>query len=270
MLFPGFCPGRAEPFLERIAKRMQLKEREKIKLYETISERTRVIFKKFQMPDKGELSKLKSKIKNLSEEIKKVKKIVHMKRLKRENFTLKTITALLIVFSAEVFLSSSTIATYRIPIPSFLNNNSSFVKTESRDTMNKKIIRSIIKSSTETNLDPYLITCIIEIESSFRVHAISKKGAVGLMQVKPSVANSIAEEIIGTENFNLHNPEDNITLGTYYLAKLIEHFGDLETALLAYNLGPTRVVESLKSKEKLPERYLKKIKGCYSKFIYTQ
>lgn len=249
---------------------MQLESWKRLKLNEVISERVRIVFKKLKMPDKGELSKLKRQVKGISEKIKEVKKILGMKKIKRRNFALKIITVFFILFSAEVFLSPSTIAIYRTPPQSFLDKDFSLVNAESRDTMNKKIIRSIIKSSTETNLDPYLITCIIEVESSFRVHAVSKKGAVGLMQVKPSVANSIAEEIIGDGNFDLLNPEDNITLGTYYLAKLIEYFGDLETALLAYNLGPTRVVESLKSREKLPERYLKKIKGCYSKFIYTQ
>ncbi len=249
---------------------MQLEAWKKLKLNGVISERARVVLKKLQLPDKGDIRKLKRKLKDISEEIKEVKKNIVMKKIKRGNFTLKIITALFILFSAEVFLSSSTIAIYRTPFQSFLNKDFSLVNTKYRDTMNKKIIRSIIKSSTETNLDPYLITCIIEIESSFRVHAVSKKGAVGLMQVKPSVANSIAEEMMGDGNFDLLNPEDNIELGTYYLAKLIKHFGDLETALLAYNLGPTRVAESLKSRKKLPERYLKKIKGCYSKFIYTQ
>lgn len=222
------------------------------------------------MPDKDEVNQLKSKINNLMEEMKKVKKIVKMKKLKGENFTLKAITAFLIVFSAEVLLTPSTIATYRTPLQSLLNNSRSLVKNESSDIISKKIIRSIEINSTETNIDPYLIACIIEIESSFRVNAISKKGAVGLMQVKPSVANFIAEEIMGEKNFDLHNPEDNITLGTYYLSKLFEQFSDLETALLAYNLGPTRVSRAIKSKEELPERYLKKIKRCYSKFIYNQ
>lgn len=181
----------------------------------------------------------------------------------------RVIVVLLVFFSVEVFLNSSSTASYKTHFQSLLNN-ASLIKTKPRDTMNKKIVRSIIKNSTETNLDPYLITCIIEIESSFRVNAISKKGAVGLMQVKPSVAKSIAEEIMGSGNFDLHNPEDNISLGTYYLSKLIEYFGDLETALLAYNLGPTRVVESLKSKDELPRHYLKKIKNCYNKFTFTQ
>ncbi len=193
-----------------------------------------------------------------------------MKKLKEKKSARKIISALTVIFSIEVLLSSSTIATYRRPVQLHLKDNILSLKTDSRDRRNQKIIHSIIKSSTETNLDPYLIACIIEVESSFRVNAVSEKGAVGLMQVKPSVANSIAKEVIKNGSFDLHDPEDNIALGTYYLAKLIEYFGDLETALLAYNLGPTRVMESIKSKEKLPERYLKKIKGCYSKFIYTQ
>ncbi len=193
-----------------------------------------------------------------------------MKKLKSKKFTWRIITAFLVIFSIEMLLNSPTFPKYRTSVQFLVNDDLSFLKTDSRDTINKKVIRSIIKNSTETNLDPYLITCIIEVESSFRVNAVSKKGAVGLMQVKPSVANAIAEKIMGKENFDLYNPEDNITLGTYYLAKLIERFDNLETALLAYNLGPTRVGESIKSNKKLPKRYLKKIKACYRKFIYTQ
>jgi len=187
---------------------------------------------------------------------------------KREGQKLKISAALLLLFLGDIFLNSYSSATYRTPsqllLKSTVSENAKFYG------ISRRIINSIIKNAKETNLDPYLITCLIEIESSFRTNAISVKGAVGLMQVKPSVANAIADEIIKDRAFDLLKPEDNITFGTYYLSKLVERFGDLETALLAYNLGPTRVTQSMNTKEKLPKRYIQKIKGCYKKFMYNQ
>lgn len=189
-----------------------------------------------------------------------------MKKVGKKNPTLKIITALFVIFLIEILLDPPSTATYRFPFNQLIDT---FPSNYSRNNINKKIIRTVIKSSERTNLDPYLILCIIEIESSYRVNAISKRGAVGLMQVKPSVANSIANQILKEEKYDLRNPEHNIAIGTFYLSRLIEFFGDLEKALLAYNIGPTRVMEILRSNEKPPERYLNKIKGCYSKFTYT-
>lgn len=190
-----------------------------------------------------------------------------LKRVESKNSTLKILTALSVIFLIEILVDPSSTATYRFHYNTLSDTS---ISTPSRNNINKKIIGTVIKSSERTNLDPYLILCIIEIESSYRIHAISGKGAVGLMQIKPSVANSIANQILKDEKYDLHNPEHNITIGTFYLSRLIEYFGDLEKALLAYNIGPTRVMEILKSNEKPPDRYLKKIKGCYSKFTYTQ
>ncbi len=85
-----------------------------------------------------------------------------------------------------------------------------------------------------------VIYAVINTESHFDKDAISSKGAVGLMQVMPSTAEEIASAC-GLEEFDLQNPKDNILLGTYYIAKLCERFEDLETALCAYNAGPTNV-----------------------------
>jgi len=114
-------------------------------------------------------------------------------------------------------------------------------------------------------VDPVLIAAVINAESSFKTNTISKKNAVGLMQLLPSTAESLTDEA-----FDLFDPKTNITLGTKYLAYLIKKFKDVDTALFAYNAGEGNVLRWLseQNKDKLQtcpfketNAYVKKIKN---------
>ena len=96
----------------------------------------------------------------------------------------------------------------------------------------------IERYSAENDLDPFLVMGLIQAESSFRADAISPVGAAGLMQIMPSTAEWLAElmEISYTEA-DLFNPAYNIRMGTFYLRRLINYFGYVDTALAAYNAG---------------------------------
>jgi len=93
----------------------------------------------------------------------------------------------------------------------------------------------ITDAAKQTGVDSHLLKAMIKAESDFDPRAVSRKGAMGLMQIMP-------------ENFkmlDLKNPFDpwqNIRAGAQYFQKLYERFnGKLALSLAAYNAGPTAV-----------------------------
>jgi soluble lytic murein transglycosylase-like protein len=89
-------------------------------------------------------------------------------------------------------------------------------------------------------VDDKLIAAIIKQESAGNPKAVSKAGAVGLMQLMPATAKEVAAEL-GIKDPDLRDPETNKKLGTHYFNKQLKAFGDVELALAAYNAGPARV-----------------------------
>ena len=96
-----------------------------------------------------------------------------------------------------------------------------------------------------------LIFAVIKSESGFESDAVSKIGAVGLMQMTPDTFVWLCEKNSDPNNDPalLYNPEINIFYGTYYLDILYSEFGSWELALAAYNAGPTNVREWMKNPE---------------------
>ncbi len=112
----------------------------------------------------------------------------------------------------------------------------------------RTIISSVMDCSNRYDLKAELIFSLIQTESSFNSKAISKKGAIGLMQLMPSTAESIAQELniewSGEEM--LYDPVVNIEFGTYYLYFLLNNFESMDAALSAYNIGPTKISKVIK------------------------
>lgn len=98
----------------------------------------------------------------------------------------------------------------------------------------------ITQYCAEHNVDPFLVTAIIRVESRFRPRAVSEKGAKGLMQVMPDTGRWAAQEL-GIDRFQpemLHDPGVNLRIGTWYLASLGREFGgDKVIVVAAYNAG---------------------------------
>lgn len=93
----------------------------------------------------------------------------------------------------------------------------------------------IDRAARSAALRPELVRAVIVVESAFNPHAVSKKGALGLMQLKPSTARRYGVS-------NAFDPEQNVRAGSRYLSDLILRFGNqLELALAAYNAGEEAV-----------------------------
>ncbi|MFQ5817427.1 MAG: lytic transglycosylase domain-containing protein [Terriglobia bacterium] len=91
--------------------------------------------------------------------------------------------------------------------------------------------------ATEHRLDPRLVHAIIEVESSWDSWAVSRKGAVGLMQLLPATGRRFGAR-------NLLDPKTNIAAGIRYLRFLLDRFqNNLALALAAYNAGENTVSE---------------------------
>lgn len=137
----------------------------------------------------------------------------------------------------------------------------------------------VVKYSEENNIDPRLVLSIIKVESNFKEDAISKKGALGLMQMTAETGSWVAKQlnISGFRGEMLLKPETNIKFGCWYLNNLNEEFNDLDLVLAAYNGGRGNVKKWLSDEDhsmdgkrlhnipfKETDKYVKKVKTYYN------
>lgn len=120
----------------------------------------------------------------------------------------------------------------------------------------------ISRFSRQHQLHPALIRAVIKAESGFDPHAVSRAGAVGLMQLMPQTAARMDVR-------DLYDPEDNIGGGTKYLRQLLDRFrGNLPLALAAYNAGE-HVVDRYRTLPPFTEtrQYVRKVLRYYRVFL---
>lgn len=120
-------------------------------------------------------------------------------------------------------------------------------------------MEEIVQAAAQRHkLDPALVKAVIGTESSWNPYAVSRKGAMGLMQLVPATA----------ERFGVGNPYDpvqNVEGGASYLRLLLDHYdGDLTKSLAAYNAGE-RVVDAYGGVPRFPETrmYVQKVTNAY-------
>ncbi len=111
------------------------------------------------------------------------------------------------------------------------------------------IDRHIAEAAQRFSLPPYWIRAVIAVESAGDPRAVSRAGAMGLMQVMPGTwAELRAAHRLGADPFD---PRDNILAGTGYLRAMYDRFGS-PGFLAAYNAGPGRYAEHLATGRQLP------------------
>ncbi|MBX2987134.1 MAG: lytic transglycosylase domain-containing protein [Bdellovibrionaceae bacterium] len=120
----------------------------------------------------------------------------------------------------------------------------------------KTYSRFIDEESRKYGLDPVLLRSLIRQESAFGLKAVSTSNALGLMQLIPPTAREVAAELKLkiTIPEDLFRPEVNVPMGAYYISKMQKQFGGtIPLALAAYNAGPTRMNQWLKSRPDLSQ-----------------
>ena len=124
----------------------------------------------------------------------------------------------------------------------------------------QEIQRAIAFYAKRYRLDPALLRAVIKTESDFRPDAVSRKGAVGLMQLTPETAATLR---VG----DLHDPIQNIGGGAKQLRHLLNLYeGDLRLTLAAYNAGVHRVKGGRIPRIRETRRYVRKVLKYYERY----
>jgi len=135
----------------------------------------------------------------------------------------------------------------------------------------KKVEPLLHEAATEFSLDPALLKAVMAAESGFNTHAVSPKGAIGLMQIMPATAEryGVQGDRKKTIEQKLSDPKINIRLGARYLRDLYKLFPSKpELVIASYNAGEGAVQKYNNTIPPYPETrsYVQIVKQFYQHY----
>ncbi len=116
-----------------------------------------------------------------------------------------------------------------------------------------RLAGAILEEADAAGLDPLFVLAVIEVESAFDPAARSFRGALGLMQLRPSTLQSELRRARLSDG-DPRDPVVNVRGGIRYYRRLLRIFKSQDAALMAYNAGPKRISGYLK-RGHVPERF---------------
>jgi soluble lytic murein transglycosylase len=125
-----------------------------------------------------------------------------------------------------------------------------------------QVYKDLIQDQAQKQkLSPFLVRSLIRQESAFGPRAISSSNAYGLMQLIGPTAQEVATEL-GLRGISVPDdvfvPENNIQMGTFYIAKMIKQFnGHVPLGLAAYNAGPHRMKNFIEARKEVSDQMQK-------------
>jgi len=131
-----------------------------------------------------------------------------------------------------------------------------------RDRLYDREIAAAIEDAKDVHPVPVaLVKAVITQESSWDSRAVSRAGALGLMQLLPATASKV-----GVSREELFDPAKNILAGVRLLAVLLRHYkGDVISALTAYNARPRRLFAPIPENGETPG-YVKAVLAYYARY----
>jgi Transglycosylase SLT domain len=144
-------------------------------------------------------------------------------------------------------------------VNTYLDGRAQAHQTLNRAFTQQDIDAAIDAAAARHNVDPSLVRSVVKVESNFNPNAVSRKGAMGLMQLMPSTARSLNVS-------NPFDPQQNVDAGVRHLRKLLDSYGgDVRLTLAAYNAGSGAVARSAGVPHfKETQNYVRRITNLYN------
>lgn len=144
-------------------------------------------------------------------------------------------------------------------VNTYLDGRAQTHQTLNRAFTQEDIDAAIDQAAARHNVDPNLVRSVVKVESNFNPNAVSRKGAMGLMQLMPSTARSLNVS-------NPFDPQQNVDAGVRHLRRLLDSYGgNVRLSLAAYNAGSGAVARSAGvPRFRETQNYVRRITNLYN------